>query len=595
MHRNVSRRSFLKSAAVVAATAQVPASARASAETAHQHVHEFAYGDVKLTGGPVKEQFDRVHASYLALDNDRLLKVYRQRAGLPAPGRQMGGWYDADGFVPGHSLGQYISGLARIGAITGDSACHAKVAELVEGFSTACLRSGNPFAGPNAEKLWPCYILDKHVIGLIDAHRLSGVDEAKTLLPKLVEMAVPFMPAHGHDRIGRKNPPYDETYVMPENLFAAWEMTQDRRLYDRAMAYLLDKEFFDPLARGEDVLPGKHAYSHAIALSSAAKAYLVVGDARYRRAMLNAWDFIEQNQRYASGGWGPEEQFVEPHQGKLFASLTATKAHFETPCGSYAQTKLSRYLMCFTGDAKYGDGLERVLYNTVLGTKIPDSDGDYPYYSNYGAQATKEFYSAKWPCCSGTLVQGVADYAKNIYFHSGDSLYVNLFLPSEVHWRGMKLVQQTRYPAEDTIAMRIESVRPREFALQVRIPGWLKQPARIMVNDAPVQVVARPGSFAAVRRMWRDGDRIEVRLPQEFRTEAIDDLHPETVALMRGPVMYVALNPWDELAKSAMALPEGLEPVASQTYVRKVADREVVFVPFYSLQTESYTTYFLRG
>ena len=86
-------------------------------------LHEYPYGAVTLTGGPLQQQYDRIHANYLALDNDRLLKVYRQRAGLPSPGRDMGGWYDADGFVPGHSLGQYISGLARIGATTGDPAC----------------------------------------------------------------------------------------------------------------------------------------------------------------------------------------------------------------------------------------------------------------------------------------------------------------------------------------------------------------------------------------------------------------------------------------------------------------------------------------
>ncbi len=595
MHRKVTRRTFLKSAALAAAAGHSSMPARALAGKGPQVLHEFAYGDVKLTGGPMKEHFDRVHASYLALDNDRLLKVYRQRAGLPAPGKDMGGWYDADGFVPGHSLGQYISGLARIGSITGDKACHAKAADLVDGFAVACTRSGNPFAGPNAEKLWPCYILDKHLIGLIDAYRLSGVEQANTMLPRLVEMAAPFLPARGHDRIGKKDPPYDETYVMPENLFAAWEMTQDRRLYERAEEYLLDKEFFDPLAHGEDVLPGKHAYSHAIALSSAAKAYLVLGDSKYRYAMQNAWDFIDRGQRYASGGWGPEEQFVIPHQGKLYESLTATKAHFETPCGSYAQMKLSRYLMCFTGDAKYGDGLERVLYNTVLGVKDPDSDGDYPYYSSYGAQAAKEFYPKKWPCCSGTLVQGVADYAKNIYFHNDDGLYVNLFASSEVRWQGIKLVQQTRYPAEDATVLRVETAGLREFTLHVRIPGWLKQPARITVNGAPLNAVARPGSFMQVRRTWKDGDRIEVRLPQEFRTEAIDDLHPETVALMRGPVMYVASNPWPELAKTAIALPDGLEQAANQIYVRHVAGREAVFVPFYTLQNESYSTYFLRG
>jgi uncharacterized protein len=99
-------------------------------------LREFPYGAVTLTGGPLKQQYDRIHASYLALDNDRLLKVYRQRAGIPAPGPDMGGWYDIDGFVPGHSLGQYISGVARIGAATGDPACATKVRELVLGFAT---------------------------------------------------------------------------------------------------------------------------------------------------------------------------------------------------------------------------------------------------------------------------------------------------------------------------------------------------------------------------------------------------------------------------------------------------------------------------
>ena len=89
-------------------------------------VREFPYGAVRLTGGLLKQPFDRIHAHYLALSNDRLLKVFRQKVGLPAPGAEMGGWYDATGFVPGLTLGQYISGLARLGAATGDAACHTK-------------------------------------------------------------------------------------------------------------------------------------------------------------------------------------------------------------------------------------------------------------------------------------------------------------------------------------------------------------------------------------------------------------------------------------------------------------------------------------
>ena len=132
-------------------------------------LEEFDYGAVRLTGGSLKRQYDRVHAAYLALDNNRLLKAYRECAGLAAPGVEMGGWYDADGFVPGHALGQYISGLARLGRTTGDAACQAKVGELVEGFAATLGARDRVFAGPNAEKVWPCYILDKHLAGLIDA------------------------------------------------------------------------------------------------------------------------------------------------------------------------------------------------------------------------------------------------------------------------------------------------------------------------------------------------------------------------------------------------------------------------------------------
>ena len=87
----------------------------------------------------------------------------------------------------------------------------------------------------------------------------------------------------------------------------------------------------------------------------------MLGDEKYLRAIRNAWDMIEQTQQYASGAWAAEEMFVKPRSGELAATLTSTRNHFETPCCFYAHAKLARYLTSFTGDAKYGDGLERVL------------------------------------------------------------------------------------------------------------------------------------------------------------------------------------------------------------------------------------------
>jgi uncharacterized protein len=615
MSRQTSRRAFLRGAASVAtAGALAPglrlAQAHGAGSTggpphfAGERLWDFDYGSVALTGGPLKSQYDFIHAHYLGLDNDRLLRVYRQHAGLAAPGLDMGGWYGEDGFIPGHSLGQYISGLARLGRSTGDAACHRKVAELIDGFAAALAANSVPYAGPGAQQLWPAYVLDKHVIGLLDAYTLSGVERARALIPAVVRGALPFISPVSRDRVGVKTPPYDETYILPENLFAAARLTGDSRLRQLAVKYLLDAPYFDPLARGDDVLPGRHAYSHVMALNSAARAYVELGDPRYRAAAANGWKFLEM-QSYASGGWGPNETLVRPGTTDLAASLTTTDNHFETPCGCYATMKLARYLMRFTADARYGDALERVMYNGVLAVKAPDSEGNSPYYSSYNPGATKVFYAAKWPCCSGTLVQGVADYARNVYFQAPGAIYVNLFTPSSLRWsvggRRINLTQETDYPAGEHVALVVDTDAPTAFAVMIRIPGWLQQDPEIRVNGRRVTSTAVPGTFAALRRTWKRGDRIELRLPQAFRAEPIDTSHPGTVALMRGPLMYCALDfggsaagaPGRPLAPLTNAQ---LTPVAGarQSYVQANNARQTIFVPFHTVENESYDVYFQR-
>ena len=135
----MTRRQFLGSAAAGGAGAAAPSRRR---------LREFAYGDVKLTDGPIGDMYRRTQAHFLGLDEDRILKVYRQRAGMAAPGRDIGGWYDANGFVPGHLIGQFISGLARIHAHTGLPEEAAKARRLVLGYGATVERDSMPFASP---------------------------------------------------------------------------------------------------------------------------------------------------------------------------------------------------------------------------------------------------------------------------------------------------------------------------------------------------------------------------------------------------------------------------------------------------------------
>lgn len=197
MAARVSRRTFLKAATVASAASLaarvVPARATAAQGTiaVKTSLATFAYSDVELFDGPMKRQFEENHARFLNLDDDRLLKVFRQVAGLPAPGEDMGGWYDLTGFslerndfhgfVAGHSFGQYLSGLARAYAVTGSEPTKAKVNRLVKGYAETLDPKAKFFAGYRL----PAYTYDKLSCGLIDAHEFAHDPMAMQVHEKL--------------------------------------------------------------------------------------------------------------------------------------------------------------------------------------------------------------------------------------------------------------------------------------------------------------------------------------------------------------------------------------------------------------------------
>src|SRR5271157_903487 len=608
-----SRRQFMKKMASAAAAAcasphRLVRALRGSTNAAYgtasadapsrEKLFQFRYSDVKLTGGPLKDQFDRIHTFYQGLDEDRVLKVYRQRAGLPAPGEDMGGWYDADAFAPGHCLGQFISGLARFADATGDAATQAKVKRLVDGFAATVSSDGFCYASQRAAIAFPAYTYDKHVIGLLDAYQFAGDTSALEVMERATQGALRHLPPRALDRQfeALTEAPDDESYTLAENQFYAYEVTGKREHLEMAERFLLDKTYFEPLARGENVLPGRHAYSHVNALSSAARAYLAQGEPKHLETARNAWDMLEKTQWYASGGWGPNETFIKPGQGLLAGSLPSTHAHVETPCGSYAHFKLARYLLRVTADAHYGDGLERALYNTILGVKDPQGDRFF-YYSDYHPATQKTFFPDKYPCCAGTLPQVVADYTISAYFWNSDGVFVNLFTPSEVRLKlpdpNARLIQATDYPAADSTELRLELSVPAEFTVGVRIPSWLRSPARLAVNGKEASVPAEPGTFAHLRRRWQNHDAIQVTLPFSFRTEPIDDQYRDLAALMHGPLMLVALEPGLKLPSRALDSPGMLEPVPYTPLSFEVLQppEKIRFVPFYAVKEEAYTTY----
>src|ERR1700744_1926332 len=602
----MNRREFLKSSASLSAATLSPRALHALAPNATTQLRLLDYSQVQLLDSPLRQQFDHNHALFLALDNDRLLKPFRQLTGMPAPGEDMGGWSspspDFDppknftGYVPGHTFGQYVSSLARAYAITGDKATQQKVNELVAGYAAT--------VSPKfyASYCLPCYTYDKIVCGLIDAHQFAQDPIALQVLDHATDAVMPYLPDHALPRremAARPHPniayTWDEPYTLPENLYLAYTRGAGPRYRTLAQRFLQDTTYFTPLSQNQNVLAGEHAYSHINALSSAMQSYLVDGSEMHFNAARNGFRFVQQ-QSFATGGWDPNEGFVDPPSNSLAVSLSHTHASFETPCGAYGHFKITRYLLCATGDPSYGDSMETVLYNTILGARLIQPDGTSFYYADYNNDAHKFWHNDKWPCCSGTFPQITADYGISSYFATPRGLAVNLYHPSRVTWKqgnaNLTLTQTTDYPNSGEITLKISTDRNRSFPIALRIPAWAGPATRALVNGRTAPGLApHPGTWLVMDREWRNGDRVELTLDMPLRLTPLDPQHPNLVALMRGPSALFALLPAPDKLTRAQLLSAQQTSATSSNHLISLENGEVHFWPYTSITDEHYRLY----
>jgi DUF1680 family protein len=599
--RVVSRREFVQSASLASAACLFPnfgGRGFAAAAAAFPPLEEFGYGEVTLVSDLHEKQMAETHALLMGLSEDSLLKPFRQMGGQPAPGEDLGGWYQYDphnqdylfevGFAPGCTFGQWVSALARSYAIDRSPETREKVLRLNRLYAQT-------IAGDFYENTrFPAYTYDKLVCGLIDSYKYVGDPDAFAILDETTKTALPHLPkkAVEHGQRWRSNPDvsytWDESYTIPENLFLAYQRGAGEQYRALAIQYL-DDAYYDPLAEGRSNLEGRHAYSHVNSLCSAMQAYLTLGSEKHLRAARNGFDMIAA-QSFATGGWGPDETLRAPDSAEIYKSLTRTHSSFETPCGSYAHFKLTRYLLRVTRDSRYGDSMERVMYNTVLGSLPLQPDGRTYYYSDYSFKGRKVYHEQRWACCSGTLPQVAADYRINTYLRDAQGVYVNLYIPSTVRWTQygaqIELTQKSEYPYEPHVQIEVKTSRSVEFAVNLRIPRWAEG-ASIAVNGK--RKVASAGSFASVKRKWKNGDRIELELPLRTRLEAIDGQHPETVALLAGPLVLFAITDAEPAVTRTQLL--AAKKTGAQSWEVTTASQPMKMLPFTAIGEQQYSTY----
>ena len=546
MKRGLTRRQFVRSAAGAAAAlpfSRIVFAAGGATPVGQIPFAPFALSRVKLLPGPFLEAADVNRRFLMNLDPDRLLHTFRVTAGLASNAAPLGGWEAPENELRGHYTGHYLSACAMRAEGFGDEEAKTRGDRIVAELAKCQERLGNGYlsAFPEAffdrlradERVWaPFYTLHKILAGLLDMHMRAGNARALEVAARMATWISRWTQPLGDVAMNRV---LEREYGgMNEALYTLSSITGDET--HRELARRFDHErIFAPLAGGRDELKGLHANMTIPKIIGAARRYELTGESRYRRVAEYFWREVARRRSYCTGGTSNGESWnAEP--GAIASELSG---YTQECCVTYNMLKLARHVFSWTGDPACAEFIERATWNGVLGTQHP-ADGSKLYYVPLASGYWKLFGTPLhdfW-CCTGTGSESFSKLAESVYFRTPDALLVNQLVSSEVDWteKGLRVAQETRFPAEGEAALTIRASRPVRAEIRLRVPGWTGRGARVRLNGNALEGFAAPGGYFTLDRSWSDGDRVEISLPMGLRLEPTPD-DPSTAAVLFGPIV----------------------------------------------------------
>jgi hypothetical protein len=514
----------------------------------------FDYGAVRLLDSPFRDASERNARYLLSLNPDRLLHNTRKFAGLEPKAALYGGWESRG--IAGHTLGHYLTALSQQFAASGDRRFRDRLDYIVDEMLVAQDAYGDGYVGAlpplELETLralpegkvasenpfvfeggaWvPWYTQHKVLAGLRDAWVIGDNEKAKKVALRLADWA---------DRLTRDlTKAQMQTMLevehggMSDVLMDLYALTGIERYLDASRRFH-HHAVLEPLRSDRDELPGKHANTQIPKIAGAARSFEVTGDEEDRAVAENFWRRVTDRHSWVIGGNSEEEHFFVPSTAP--SHLTAATAE---SCNTYNMLKLTEHLIAWKPDVRYADFYERALYNHILASQDPEK-GMFTYFVSLEPGHFRTYstpHDSFW-CCVGSGMENHTKYGRAIYFHGDDELFVNLFIPSVLTWqeKGLVVEQRTEYPRENRTELVVKSAGDRPLTLRVRVPRWAAGDATFTLNGEPLTIEGRPGRYASVERVWREGDRVVASIPISVRTEPLRGA-PETLAFLYGPVV----------------------------------------------------------
>ena len=515
--------------------------------------YAFNLRDVKLLGdGPFKNAMQKDAAYLLEINPDRLLYRFYKNAHLPVKDSVYGGW-ESEG-LSGHTMGHYLSACAMMYISTGDKRFKEKCDYLVDELERCqqARKTGYIGAIPDEDSLFarvargeiksggfdlnggwaPWYTVHKVMAGLLDAYLYCDNKKAVRLVTGMADWTYNTINHLSQEQLDKMlNCEYGGMNDVLANLYS---ITRNKKYLDLSYKFF-DKFVMEPLSKQVDPMPGKHSNTQVPKAIGSARQYELTGNERDKTIASFFWSTMVNHHSYVIGG-NSNYEYCGPAD-KLNDRLSDNTA--ET-CNSYNMLKLTRHLLSWQPDSKLGDFYERTLYNHILASQNP-STGMMCYFVPLRMGGKKEFSDKfnTFTCCVGTGMENHSKYTENIYMEGADgSLYVNLFISSQLNWRnkGIVVTQATAFPETDHTTFTIQSKTKKKFALRVRHPWWATKGMFVKVNGNKVNAVTDEHGYIVIARSWGSNDKVEITFPMSLYTESMPD-NPNRIALLYGPVV----------------------------------------------------------
>lgn len=514
---------------------------------------------VTLSEGMFRTSQETGKQYILSLEPDRLLAPCREAMGQKPKAERYGGWEQRE--IAGHSLGHWLSAASYMYRADGDDALLKGVRYIVD--ELAGMQDERGYVGGvkrsvfdaltngdfsverfSLNGVWvPWYSVHKLYQGLIDAYVQAGVGEALAVVTGMTDWAVNLLSCLSDEQMKRMM--FCEHGGMNDVFAQMYEIT-GKDAYRNAAIRFTDDSVLEPLGRECDELEGLHANTQLPKIIGAKR----IGTEEYRRAAKFFFDTVTRERSYVIGGNSNCEHFEKPGAETLGVQTCET-------CNTYNMLKLAAQLFDAEHNSRYMDYYEAALYNHILASQDPDS-GMKSYFMATEPGHFKVYctpYDSFW-CCTGTGMENPARYGLHIYYEDEDALYVNLFIPSVLEYRGMKISQTTCFPNAPFSKLTIEEGEGT-FTLKIRVPEWNMGEMAVGMNGKQIQKPAENGhirlitefeelyrqeekGYIEIKRHFKKGDTIDIGLHMGVTVRPKKD-DPHRVSFFYGPIVLASM------------------------------------------------------